>query len=103
VYGSDDRVRVRGGAARALPYSAVVLLTMPSPDPAATYSCSGSVVGAARRVVLTAAHCVYDFDQGWLAPWQLVTGARSRPSADEVAQVSHGEVLASWVESYGVR
>jgi V8-like Glu-specific endopeptidase len=70
VFGADDRVHIR--YITEYPFRAIGLILFDTAD--GSYLCSGTLIG--QRYVLTAAHCVFDFEHhAWVTNLKFFPGA----------------------------
>ncbi len=80
IHGNDDRNRVK--KTKVYPASAATFIFVETGETGARGTpeaslCSGGLVGAAN-LVITAAHCVYDYEGGrWYDDWFVYPGAKS--------------------------
>ena len=70
IIGNDDRVRITGTT--EYPFSAVAWLELYDGDDNEIGNCTGTFIGP--DAVLTAAHCLYDPETGWIANVAVVPG-----------------------------
>lgn len=77
VHGVDERVQITN--AMAFPFRTVGLLLALTAEGEIAGSCSGTLVGP--RTVVTAAHCLYDHDNGWGAGFIFAPAMVEWPNA----------------------
>lgn len=70
VFGADDRQQIKN--TKTYPFSAIGYLEAKSPKTGNYGSCSATLIGP--RTVLTAAHCLYSNDEGWLDEFLFIPG-----------------------------
>ncbi|MGE3305900.1 MAG: serine protease, partial [Rhizobiaceae bacterium] len=79
IFDGDDRVQITN--TKAYPFRTIGIILMKAPKSGNTGTCSGTLIGP--RTVLTAAHCLYNHDDGgWLDEFVFVPGL-SGATADD--------------------
>jgi V8-like Glu-specific endopeptidase len=99
VFGKDDRVEVKDTTQYPFRTIGIILMTSKSGQQG---TCTGTLIGP--RTVLTAAHCLYNHeDGGWLDEWLFVPGLKGVTANDAPFGAYAYEtayVLSGFIDNY---
>ena len=94
VVGEDDRVRITDTT--AFPWRAIAYLELHYDSTAEVGQCTGTFIGP--DAVLTAAHCLWDRERGWVDRVRVVPGKNGREEPFGSEWASGFWVPAAWID-----
>lgn len=96
VFGEDDRVQITDSS--GYPFRTFGLLQGESPD-GGLFNCSATLIGP--RTVLTAAHCLYNHETGWLDNFIFAPGLLSMQDAPfGVYEYASAHIFEGYISNY---